>query len=262
MNKQIISDDGNVISVIKIQDANDANDAKDANDTECCAICLEVIEGNKKVVGLDCSHKFHIHCMKEQLEAGLYQCSLCRDNITDTKIEQIYNEETIINELDSSHSFSFIKKCCTLSFSCNLRCSRNHESDIESGIHHHNTSVRYHCCHVAEILAFILLSPLIILYFILNTILENVFVCFRMNSLFNNCEINYYLLRKRCADILCWFIHLFFIFFISCFLRPVFFGNTNNKTVRNHELGYTCLITAFLYSILICCCWCCSPSRP
>ena len=277
MNKQIISD-GNVISIINIQEGKDETgqgknkgegvvqekEKEKEKEKDICAICLGEITNNKKVVGLDCSHKFHIHCMKEQMDAGLYKCSLCRGEISDADINYIHTQESSVNDLESSideldyvHSLALIKNCFRLSFSCNMSCScglprfccsHRDESDIENAIYHTNTC-KYRCRYIIEAFVLILLSPLILLYFMIKVFCENIEKC---------CKIVY----NRLGDILAVLVHLFIIFFISCLLRPVFFGDADSKTKINYYFCYTYIITTFLYILLVCCCWCCCyPSR-
>jgi hypothetical protein len=75
-----------------------ASQLSDTNNT-ICEICLKsMIINSQSVVTLDCTHKFHAKCLKNQIESGDTACFICRTPMTDKEIESILAKRRIRTE--------------------------------------------------------------------------------------------------------------------------------------------------------------------
>ena len=53
-----------------------------------CAICMDVIEGNRNVVTTECGHTFHCKCMMTNVAHNGFACPLCRSEMVEMPEEE------------------------------------------------------------------------------------------------------------------------------------------------------------------------------
>jgi hypothetical protein len=53
-----------------------------------CAICMDIIEGNRNVVTTECGHTFHCKCMMTNVAHNGFACPLCRSEMVEMPEEE------------------------------------------------------------------------------------------------------------------------------------------------------------------------------
>ena len=67
-----------------------------------CAICMDVIEGNRNIVTTECGHTFHCKCMMMNVAHNGFACPLCRAEMVDMPEEEEEDEDAPARYDDSS----------------------------------------------------------------------------------------------------------------------------------------------------------------
>jgi hypothetical protein len=67
-----------------------------------CAICMDVIEGNRNIVTTECGHTFHCKCMMMNVAHNGFACPLCRAEMVDMPEEEEDDEDAPARYDDSS----------------------------------------------------------------------------------------------------------------------------------------------------------------